>query len=300
MGLSYLGGIMNDIIVYKEDSTFQEDIALIKDATTKVFLISGKILQNIQDNKKYKQAGYKTFTEAVECELGMKRSNAYELMDAARSYENLSGAPDIFPENILPTAVAQLRPIAKLSAPEQIDIWKTVSKGKIPTAKEVQAEVDRRKNKEPKIGKEVTNNDKALIEDYTNVVEELTKAKEYIKELEERIKNLEYSNELLNAELLKSMGIEAPPQKSVVEEVILLTRPEVDAAIAHYGNDIQKGVLKDNKKNSEVFRVFCGVRSRYLENNPSISLPIRLREAVGCVDDSENNTEHIPKKILRA
>lgn len=131
-------------------------------------------------------------------------------------------------------------------------------------------------------------------------IELYTKAKEHIKELEERIKNLEYSNELLNAELLKSMGIEAPPQKSVVKEVILLTRPEVDAAIAHYGNDIQKGVLKDNKKNAEVFRIFCGVRSRYLENNPPISLPIRLREAVGCVDDSENNTDHIPKKILRA
>lgn len=130
--------------------------------------------------------------------------------------------------------------------------------------------------------------------------EENEQLKIKITELEERIKNLEYSNELLNAELLKSMGIEAPPQKSVVEEVILLTRPEVDAAIAHYGNDIQKGVLKDNKKNSEVFRVFCGVRSRYLENNPPISLPIRLREAIGCVDDSENNTEHIPKKILRA
>ena len=43
---------MNELI---NTTTFQEDIAIIKDSTTKVFLVSGKILQGIQDNKKYKE-----------------------------------------------------------------------------------------------------------------------------------------------------------------------------------------------------------------------------------------------------
>ena len=128
---------------------------------------------------------------------------------------------------------------------------------------------------------------------YNAIEDELVKAKKYIKELEQKIKNLEYSNELLNTELLKIIGTEVPQQTQVLDNKILLTRPEINAAIERYGNDIQKSVLKDNKKNKELFKVFCGVRNRFLENNPPIGLPERLLNAKGCVDDSENDTTHI-------
>ena len=73
-------------------TTFQEDISVIKEATTKVFLVSGKILQGIQDNKKYKESGYKTFAEAVKSELGLDKPYAYRLMSAAKAYEILSAS----------------------------------------------------------------------------------------------------------------------------------------------------------------------------------------------------------------
>ena len=80
---------MNELI---NTTTFQEDIAIIKDSTTKVFLVSGKILQGIQDNKKYKESGYKTFAEAVKSELGLDKPYAYRLMSAAKAYEILSAS----------------------------------------------------------------------------------------------------------------------------------------------------------------------------------------------------------------
>jgi len=290
---------MNDIIIYKEDSTFQEDIALIKDATTKVFLISGKILQNIQDNKKYKQAGYKTFTEAVECELGMKRSNAYELMDAARSYENLSGAPDIFPENLLPTAVAQLRPIAKLSAPEQIDIWKTVSKGKIPTAKEVQAEVDRRKNKEPKnraqkvgtcpnnstkklghvptLEKELVPLDVPMIDTTKYVtIDEYNKALARIKELETI---LEMQSKVIDECMIqeqKTMDIVPTPEV----EKGAIKRAKAFTFVKKFGSDLQVlAITNQNPDNKRLYNLFDKVRRDYLQHSPPTSLESDILDA---------------------
>lgn len=123
-----------------DNTTFEQDITTIKDVTTKAFLITGKLLQNIHAGKKYKDAGYKTFKEAVECELDLKQSRAYQLMDAVVVYENFHNCG-----TFLPTKEAQVRPLTKLNPEQQLEIWQEVAKDKVPTAKEVSEAVKKLK-----------------------------------------------------------------------------------------------------------------------------------------------------------
>ena len=257
---------MNDIIVYKEDSTFQEDIALIKDATTKVFLISGKILQNIQDNKKYKQAGYKTFTEAIYAELQMKKSQAYRLIDAAIAYENLSPIGEF----LLPTTESQIRPIAKLSKDEQIEVWKEVAKDKVPTAKEVQEAVNKKLNK-------VSGTKKSSTIDTTKYVtiEEHNKALNRIKKLEVI---LAMQSKVIDEYMYKEQAEMTPktPKTSFLQP-----RTNIFKATLELCDDgMKKYLTKTNISNQELFRIFSGIRKDYIANNKPFPKDLLLVEGI--------------------
>lgn len=259
--------IMNDIIVYKEDSTFQEDIALIKDATTKVFLISGKILQNIQDNKKYKQAGYKTFTEAIYAELQMKKSQAYRLIDAAIAYENLSPIGEF----LLPTTESQIRPIAKLSKDEQIEVWKEVAKNKVPTAKEVQEAVNKKLNK-------VSGTKKSSTIDTTKyiTIEEYNKALARIKELETI---LEMQSKVIDECMIqeqKTMDIVPAPEV----EKGAIKRAKAFTFVKKFGSDLQVlAITNQNPDNKRLYNLFDKVRLDYLQHSPPTSLESDILDA---------------------
>lgn len=195
-------------------TTFEEDIAVIKDITTKSFLITGKILSNIQADKKYKTVGYKTFSDAIETELGLKRAHAYRLIEAARTYELLSPQGDI-----LPTEETQIRYLTKLPDDEKVEVWKEVAKDKVPTAKEVKQAVNER------LGKNNSTKKKAQ-----PVVEQMSveKYEQRIQELLDTVNNiLPYVDRVMELEeqlrLLKESCV--APEK--ISETTLVPRQEL-------------------------------------------------------------------------
>jgi len=289
---------MTDIIEFVPETTFQEDITTLKDVNTKVFLISGKILQNIQVGKKYKQAGYATFAEAVEVELGLKKSQAYYLIDAAKTYEILSTRVDI-----LPTTEKQLRPISKLLPEQQIEVWQEVAKDKVPTAKEVQDYV----NKNYKKDKGNTNN---TIKTYTYFVQAPTISIElYTKLQKDRDALYEVVMECVENERKYREEIEALknphqlPHESSVEEVILLTRTEMIEIITKYGTGFQPLILnKDKVSNNDLFNTVSAIRNRFEENKTTIPnpLPKRVMLAVGPEPDEDIGTlKSLPRSDIK-
>jgi len=253
-------------------TTFQEDIAIIKDSTTKVFLVAGKILQGIQDNKKYKEVGYKTFAEAVNVELGMKRSNAYELIDAAKTYEILSGVPDIFPENKLPTAVSQIRPMIKLLPEQLVEVWQEISKDKVPTAKEVQEAVNK------KLGKIIGT--KKIIKSTTIDTTKYVSIELY-EEAQKRIKVLEEAVESMLPYVDKAMSFETVPDPAP-EKSTLLPRQIVYDFIKQKGNTIQCHALKsDDLSNDKLYSIFVKVRDDYKTSTPPPAWDTSVTTATG-------------------
>lgn len=236
-------------------TTFEEDITTIKDCTTKVFLVTGKILQGIQDNKKYKEAGYKTFAEAVKIELGLDKRNAYYLIEAANVYENVNNC-----SQNLPTSESQLRPMAKLPAPEQIEVWQEVAKDKVPTAKEVQAAVDKRlgKIKVKKVNVPVIDTTKYItIEEHNKVVNDIIIAS---------LKDGENFQKIIS-ELKERLAKYEPVVETVKTNTI--SREAAYTFIKSFGNQIQctavqSSVLPDEK----LFKLFAKVREEFQHNNP--------------------------------
>ena len=266
-------------------TTFEEDILVIKDSTTKVFLVTGKILKGIQDNKKYKEAGYKTFAEAVKVELGLEKRNAYYLIGAASVYENVN-----YCSQNLPTSETQLRPMAKLSAPKQVEVWQEVAKDKIPTAKEVQTYVNEKFPKEKKATKKVsivdtTNNNSTInittIENCTNCFAheaENAALKIRVKELNDTITTLlPYADQVIELEEKLRLLYEEPVSKindsfvaaSVVKIPNSISREKAFALVKKYGNEIQSTILKkDGLTNEDLFKVFIKVREQYKSTTP--------------------------------
>ncbi len=117
-------------------TTYEEDINTIKNVTTQAFLISGNILESIQLETKYKENEYKTFEEAVESDLGMKKAHAYRLINAAKEYKRLSPIGDK-----LPTTESQIRPLLTIEEDKRDIVWKKASKDGVPTAKHVKATI---------------------------------------------------------------------------------------------------------------------------------------------------------------
>lgn len=266
---------MNELI---NTTTFQEDIAIIKDSTTKVFLVSGKILQGIQDNKKYKEAGYKTFAKAVKIELGLDKPQAYRLMSAASAYENLVPIG-----TNLPTSESQLRAISKLPAPEQLEIWQEVAKDKVPTAKEVQEYVNKKypKEKKVKVVKDIVVDNSTTIDTtkYITIEEHNKIILEYEKACTEDIDRLMKENSELKSKLqfFEKDFIEPAPKKST-----LLPRQAMFDFIKKRGSEIQCHALKnDNLDNEKLFNIFVKVREDYKTSTPPPAWDIEIINTTG-------------------
>ena len=266
---------MNELI---NTTTFQEDIAIIKDSTTKVFLVSGKILQGIQDNKKYKEAGYKTFAEAVKIELGLDKPQAYRLMSAASAYENLVPIG-----TNLPTSESQLRAISKLPAPEQLEIWQEVAKDKVPTAKEVQEYVNKKypKEKKVKVVMDIVVDNITTIDTtkYITIEEHNKIILEYEKACTEDIDRLMKENSELKSKLqfFEKDFIEPAPKKST-----LLPRQIIFDFVKAKGNTIQCQALKnDTLDNEKLFGLFVKVREDYKTSTPPPAWDVEIINTTG-------------------
>ena len=267
---------MNELI---NTTTFQEDIAIIKDSTTKVFLVAGKILKGIQDSKKYKEVGYKTFAEAVESELGLKKTQAYCLIDAAKSYEILSASGGQF----LPTSERQLRPVSKLIPEQQIEIWQEVAKDKVPTAKEVQEYVNKKypKEKKVKVVNDIVVNNSTTIDTtkYITIEEHNKIILEYEKACTEDIDRLMKENSELKSKLqfFEKDFIEPAPEKST-----LLPRQIIFDFVKAKGNTIQCQALKnDTLDNEKLFNIFVKVREDYKTSTPPPAWDIEIINTTG-------------------
>jgi len=99
------------------------------------FYVTGFSLWTIQKRKLYREQ-YKTFDNYVAERWKLKRTHAYQLINSAKVYENLSAVADI----PLPANEKQIRPLASLPHDVQKVVWeKAVNAvdGRLPTGKEV-------------------------------------------------------------------------------------------------------------------------------------------------------------------
>jgi hypothetical protein len=121
----------------------------IIDAGLATFVDVGGALLAIRDRKLYR-ADFSTFEAYCEARFSIKRTRAYELIDAAKVVSNLSGMPDI------PKVARHATALARLPETEQAAAWDeaiaTAPEGKV-TAKVVQEVVDRKLGREPKAAK---------------------------------------------------------------------------------------------------------------------------------------------------
>jgi ParB family chromosome partitioning protein len=103
------------------------------------FVEVGNALLEIRDSRLYRTT-HGTFEDYCRERWGMKRSYAYELIDAAGVVGNLSGIPD------KPSAVSHARPLTRLEPEAQRIVWQqavdTAPNGKV-TAAHVQSVVER-------------------------------------------------------------------------------------------------------------------------------------------------------------
>ena len=254
---------MNDVI---NTTSFKEDIAIIKDTTTKIFLVAGKILQGIQDNKKYKEAGYKTFSEAVITELGLNKSRAYQLIDAAVAYENVHNCGQNIPLN-----EAQLRPIVKLLPEQQMDIWQEVAQNKVPTAKEVQEAVNRKYKKEKSTKKVVPMSTVIDTTKYITIVEHRAILEKTIADYEEVIATL--SDDLKQRVVL----FEEKTGKGTKREAVITF---ISYWLKDHPNNFRNTVLlSENLVNKTLFTLFEAVRSEYKASIPPSAWDKNIIEA---------------------
>jgi len=99
------------------------------------FYVTGFSLWTIQKKKLYRER-YKTFDNYVAERWKLKRTHAYQLINSAKVYENLSAVADV----PLPANEKQIRPLASLPHDVQKVVWeKAVNAvdGRLPTGKEV-------------------------------------------------------------------------------------------------------------------------------------------------------------------
>lgn len=291
---------------------------IISTIEVKAFYMKGILLKYIKENNRYEELGFKSFDEYYTQVLNYKKAYAYQLLSAVDVYDNLSAVADF-----LPTAEKQLRPLTSLDKNAQIDVWKTVAKDKVPTAKEVQEAVNKRKNKEPKKSdKKVDKIDNTQLNatlDRLDIVEEenkslhsiITKQTNTIKVLEaklikahEEIESLRYTIKSQEPYIFKCMELNIQIDLPVEEEQILLTRTEIVETIEQYGEGFQPMILKKDKTtNLELFNVLVAIRNRFEENKSIIPNPLseRVRLAVGPEPEEDIGTlKSLPRSNIKA
>ncbi len=85
------------------------------------FYHSGKALTQLRDRRLYRSTHQK-FEDYCQERFGMKRIYAHYLINAAIVFDNLSSRCSQF-VNVLPTSESQCRPLLKLEADEQCQVW---------------------------------------------------------------------------------------------------------------------------------------------------------------------------------
>lgn len=308
---------MNDIIKVENLATIvetsqydkysiEELTKIIATIEVKAFYIKGTLLKHIKENKRYKEIGYTSFGAYTKDVFAFSKTYADYLVKAINIYDNFDNLGCHF----LPTEEKQIRPLAKLSEPEQVEIWQEVAKDKVPTAKEVQAAVNKRKNKESDkkvVKKDITTN-MVPIEDFITVQEELVRLEQEVQELR-LLKTLEKVEEkkedtitiskkdfdelsnlavaFMDMEIkltneINTLKCELEKYKPVEKEINNneLKREIAFNFIKKYGNDIQVlAITNQNPDNVRLYNLFDKVRQDYLLYSPPQSLPSNIINA---------------------
>ncbi|WP_019505893.1 hypothetical protein [Pleurocapsa sp. PCC 7319] len=114
----------------------------------RAFYEAGMALMQLRDRRLYRST-HATFEDYCRDRFDYVRRRSYQLIDAAKIYNNLSEKCVQF-VHILPTREGQVRPMSQLNAEEQVLAWETAVEeagGKVPTGKIVKDVVQRIKDK---------------------------------------------------------------------------------------------------------------------------------------------------------
>jgi hypothetical protein len=132
-----------DDLTQSEDNERLRSLEEVIERGLPAFVEVGKALLEIKNHKLY-QPQYRTFEQYCAEKWRIDQSYAYRLMDSAQTIENLKISPI---GELLPANEAQTRPLVRLPADKQRQAWsaavKSTPTGKMPTARHVQAVVNR-------------------------------------------------------------------------------------------------------------------------------------------------------------
>ena len=173
---------MSELLPIEEQQELAHWEAVIEKGLQTFFEV-GQAMATIRDRKLYR-ADYKTFDEYCSVKWGMKRANAYRLIEAAGVITHLSPIGDI-----LPQSESQARPLTSLEPEIQREAWKEVVQQSQETGKPITAVMVQ----------QVANTFKQVKQEYREV-KEVQRTEQLVKKTEgvtvpidqlERIANLE-------------------------------------------------------------------------------------------------------------
>ncbi|MFN8454820.1 MAG: hypothetical protein U0401_09160 [Anaerolineae bacterium] len=128
--------VSNDIIFVPMTET--EARQLVNEIKTDIVAVGQKLLE-LYEREGWRALGYANWRECVMTEFEFQKSHVYRLLDFARLERNLSPIGEKYP---LPANEAQARPLAKLSAEQQRQVW-TVAVETAPAGHLTAAHVER-------------------------------------------------------------------------------------------------------------------------------------------------------------
>lgn len=105
-----------------------------------------KGLKEMRDGKLYKELGYKNFEDYCENEVGIKRAQAYRLID-------INSLPTDFVSSMRQIGTTKLALLAKLDEPQREEIQQTVDVEEV-SVKELKAEIEKLKAEKSKLDEE--------------------------------------------------------------------------------------------------------------------------------------------------
>ncbi len=114
----------------------------------RAFYEAGMALMQLRDRRLYRST-HATFEEYCRDRFDYVRRRSYQLIDAAKIYNNLSEKCEQI-VHILPTREGQVRPMSQLNAVEQVIAWETAVQeagGKVPSGRIVKNVVQRIRDK---------------------------------------------------------------------------------------------------------------------------------------------------------
>jgi hypothetical protein len=144
----------------------QRDRLHLERKVERAFYEGGKALMELRDRRLYRST-HRTFEEYCKDRFGFERRHPYRLMEAAGVVDNLIKMCPIWTQNesesnaatvesaqtqILPTSEGQVRPLTKLEASQQQEVWRQAVEqvgGKVPSGRVVKDIVDKIRERTP-------------------------------------------------------------------------------------------------------------------------------------------------------